>query len=144
MEASTDDQGPPVDLTSCDREPIHILGAVQPFGFLLGVSSDWIVVRASANAPEPSLLVRAGVPAAAPRFSRASASFVESAWMSARRLKPPVRAARTPPPMPNSALTETPEGLWLVVSFSTDRVGAGDPAPLKVRAPVAASRENWP
>ncbi|MGW9822404.1 light-regulated signal transduction histidine kinase (bacteriophytochrome) [Methylorubrum extorquens] len=52
MEASTEDQGQPVDLTSCDREPIHILGAVQPFGFLLGVSSDWIVVRASANAPE--------------------------------------------------------------------------------------------
>lgn len=39
-----------VDLTSCDREPIHILGAVQPFGFLIAVSSDWIVVRASANA----------------------------------------------------------------------------------------------
>jgi light-regulated signal transduction histidine kinase (bacteriophytochrome) len=39
-----------VDLTSCDREPIHILGAVQPFGFLIAVSSDWIVVRASENA----------------------------------------------------------------------------------------------
>lgn len=39
-----------VDLSSCDREPIHILGAVQPFGFLIAVSSDWIVVRASENA----------------------------------------------------------------------------------------------
>jgi light-regulated signal transduction histidine kinase (bacteriophytochrome) len=37
------------DLTSCDREPIHILGSVQPFGFLLVVSNDWIVVRASEN-----------------------------------------------------------------------------------------------
>ncbi|WP_106796588.1 HWE histidine kinase domain-containing protein [Rhizobium sp. H4] len=39
----------PVDLTNCDREPIHQLGAIQPFGFLLAVSSDWIVTRASVN-----------------------------------------------------------------------------------------------
>jgi light-regulated signal transduction histidine kinase (bacteriophytochrome)/CheY-like chemotaxis protein len=38
-----------VDLTNCDREPIHRLGAIQPFGFLLVVSSDWLVARASAN-----------------------------------------------------------------------------------------------
>jgi light-regulated signal transduction histidine kinase (bacteriophytochrome) len=43
---------PALDLTSCDREPIHILGAVQAFGFLLTVSPDWIVTRASANAPD--------------------------------------------------------------------------------------------
>jgi light-regulated signal transduction histidine kinase (bacteriophytochrome)/CheY-like chemotaxis protein len=42
----------PVDLTNCDREPIHQLGSVQPFGFLLAVSSDWIVTRASANLSE--------------------------------------------------------------------------------------------
>ena len=42
----------PVDLTNCDREPIHQLGSVQPFGFLLAVSSDWIVIRASANLAE--------------------------------------------------------------------------------------------
>lgn len=52
MDASTEEQGAPVDLTSCDREPIHVLGTVQPFGFLLAVSSDWILVRASANAQE--------------------------------------------------------------------------------------------
>ena len=38
-----------VDLTNCDREPIHILGAIQPIGFLLALTSDWIVARASAN-----------------------------------------------------------------------------------------------
>ncbi len=38
-----------VDLTNCDREPIHILGAIQPFGFLLALSTDWLVARASAN-----------------------------------------------------------------------------------------------
>jgi len=39
-----------VDLTNCDREPIHLLGAIQPFGFLIAVSSaDWCVQRVSAN-----------------------------------------------------------------------------------------------
>lgn len=38
-----------VDLTNCDREPIHILGAIQDFGFLLALSADWLVVRASEN-----------------------------------------------------------------------------------------------
>ena len=39
----------PVDLGNCDREPIHLLGAIQPFGFLIALSADWIVRRASAN-----------------------------------------------------------------------------------------------
>ena len=38
-----------VDLTNCDREPIHILGSVQPFGFLLAVNSDWVIVHASTS-----------------------------------------------------------------------------------------------
>ena len=38
-----------VDLTNCDREPIHILGAIQPIGFLLAFSRQWIVERASEN-----------------------------------------------------------------------------------------------
>ncbi|MGE3334114.1 MAG: HWE histidine kinase domain-containing protein [Rhodospirillaceae bacterium] len=40
-----------VDLTNCDREPIHILGAVQPFGFLVAVNAEWTVTRASENLP---------------------------------------------------------------------------------------------
>jgi light-regulated signal transduction histidine kinase (bacteriophytochrome) len=40
---------PQVDLTNCDREPIHILGAIQPIGFLIALSSDWIVARCSRN-----------------------------------------------------------------------------------------------
>ena len=39
----------PVDLTNCDREPIHILGAIQPIGFLLALTADWMVARASEN-----------------------------------------------------------------------------------------------
>ncbi len=38
-----------VNLTNCDREPIHILGAIQPIGFLLALTADWMVTRASAN-----------------------------------------------------------------------------------------------
>ncbi|PVB62452.1 HWE histidine kinase domain-containing protein [Labrenzia sp. 011] len=38
-----------VDLTNCDREPIHQLGRVQSYGALLAVSSDWIVQHASMN-----------------------------------------------------------------------------------------------
>jgi len=38
-----------VDLTNCDREPIHILGGIQPIGFLFALTADWIVARVSAN-----------------------------------------------------------------------------------------------
>ncbi|RDE06102.1 GAF domain-containing protein [Sphingomonas aracearum] len=38
-----------IDLTNCDREPIHQLGAIQPIGFLLALNQHWIVERASAN-----------------------------------------------------------------------------------------------
>ncbi|MCJ8056576.1 GAF domain-containing protein [Shinella curvata] len=41
-----------VDLTNCDREPIHLLGAIQPIGFLIALTLDWIVARASANIGE--------------------------------------------------------------------------------------------
>ncbi len=39
-----------VDLTNCDREPIHIPGSVQKFGFLLALLSDFTVCIASENA----------------------------------------------------------------------------------------------
>ncbi|WP_158884224.1 HWE histidine kinase domain-containing protein [Rhodanobacter sp. L36] len=44
--------GSSLTLTTCDREPIHLLGAIQSFGFLLTVSSDWRVGQASANLHE--------------------------------------------------------------------------------------------
>ena len=41
-----------VDLLDCAREPIHIPGHVQPFGFLLALTPDWRVSHASANIGE--------------------------------------------------------------------------------------------
>lgn len=37
------------DLSTCDREPIHIPGRLQTFGVLIAVSQDWIVSYASTN-----------------------------------------------------------------------------------------------
>ncbi len=39
-----------IDLTSCDREPIHVPGSVQPHGFLLGLDTDGRVAVASRSA----------------------------------------------------------------------------------------------
>jgi light-regulated signal transduction histidine kinase (bacteriophytochrome)/CheY-like chemotaxis protein len=38
-----------VDLTNCDREPIHLPGLIQPFGFLVAATADWMVARVSGN-----------------------------------------------------------------------------------------------
>src|ERR1700712_2721930 len=40
----------PVDLTNCDREPIHIPGSIQPHGAMLVCGPDGMIVHASANA----------------------------------------------------------------------------------------------
>ena len=32
-----------VDLTNCDREPIHIPGSIHPFGLLLVLQSNFTV-----------------------------------------------------------------------------------------------------
>ncbi|RYE45757.1 MAG: GAF domain-containing protein, partial [Hyphomicrobiales bacterium] len=37
------------DLTACDREPITRLDRIQNFAFLVAVSNDWTVIRASEN-----------------------------------------------------------------------------------------------
>ena len=38
-----------INLSNCDREPIHPLVATRPVGFLIATSIDWMVVRASEN-----------------------------------------------------------------------------------------------
>ncbi|MBX7514386.1 GAF domain-containing protein [Qipengyuania sp. GH38] len=41
-----------VDLTNCDREPIHHLGRIQSFGALLAVNADWFIAQRSTNLEE--------------------------------------------------------------------------------------------
>src|ERR1700753_2299056 len=43
---------PPLDLTNGDGDPIRQLGTIQPIGFLIAVSTDWLISRASANTEE--------------------------------------------------------------------------------------------
>ena len=38
-----------VDLTNCDREPIHQLGRIQPFGAMIVINNDWFIAHRSAN-----------------------------------------------------------------------------------------------
>ena len=41
------------DLTNCEREPIHLMGAVQPHGLLLTVrEATGLIIQASRNAPD--------------------------------------------------------------------------------------------
>lgn len=47
-----DDREQQVDLTNCDREPIHIPSRVQSFGALVSVTTDWIINHLSENAQE--------------------------------------------------------------------------------------------
>jgi light-regulated signal transduction histidine kinase (bacteriophytochrome)/CheY-like chemotaxis protein len=38
-----------IPLTTCDREAIHLLGSIQPVGFLIGISKEMVVLRVSEN-----------------------------------------------------------------------------------------------
>ncbi|MFH6948191.1 GAF domain-containing protein [Flavobacterium sp. FlaQc-51] len=38
-----------VTLTNCDQEPIHIPGKIQPHGFLMGLTTDWIIDYCTSN-----------------------------------------------------------------------------------------------
>ncbi|MCZ2857648.1 SpoIIE family protein phosphatase [Blastococcus sp. VKM Ac-2987] len=45
--------GAPIDLSNCEREPIHIPGSIQPRGVLIAVSDpDWLVQQVSENLAE--------------------------------------------------------------------------------------------
>ncbi|SFR05163.1 HWE histidine kinase domain-containing protein [Poseidonocella sedimentorum] len=43
---------PEVDLTNCDREPIHIPGRIQHYGCLVAISADWMIAHVSENCDE--------------------------------------------------------------------------------------------
>ena len=57
-----------VDITDCEREPVHIPGAIQPFGFLIAFAlPTWRVAHVSANAASvysldaPTLMIGAAM-----------------------------------------------------------------------------------
>jgi light-regulated signal transduction histidine kinase (bacteriophytochrome)/CheY-like chemotaxis protein len=49
MSSPANTGGAAIDLGNCEREPIHLLGAIQPIGFLLATSPEWRIRRVSAN-----------------------------------------------------------------------------------------------
>jgi two-component system, chemotaxis family, sensor kinase Cph1 len=51
---------PELDLSNCDREPIHIPGSVQPHGLLLAVARDTLQVRQCAGAAQSFLGLSCG------------------------------------------------------------------------------------
>ena len=82
-----------MSLTDCDREPIHLLGHVQDFGFLLALTSDWVVARASANvqsyiAPGMDDLI------GTPLRTHASADLITALRDEVRNLKGPDQVGR--------------------------------------------------
>ena len=77
-----------VDLTSCDREPIHQLGHIQQFGALIAVNADWIVAFRSANVGEilgPRSEVRIG-DKLSEHFSREALDTIRARAAEARNL----------------------------------------------------------
>ena len=43
---------PELDLAACAREPIHLLGRIQPHGFLIGMDANWTITHLSENVDE--------------------------------------------------------------------------------------------
>ena len=52
---------PTLDLTNCDREAIHLLGSIQPFGALIAVDNDWQITALSQNVTELSGVAEASL-----------------------------------------------------------------------------------
>jgi light-regulated signal transduction histidine kinase (bacteriophytochrome) len=47
-----------MDLTDCDREPIHIPGTIQPFGVLIGLAEPSLTIIQISDNVEDHLSVR--------------------------------------------------------------------------------------
>ena len=52
MNASTPELNEKIDLTNCEREQIHKLSRVQPYGYLLSFTVDWVLQGYSENVSE--------------------------------------------------------------------------------------------
>jgi light-regulated signal transduction histidine kinase (bacteriophytochrome) len=82
-----------VDLTTCDREPIHLPGSIQPHGVLLVLDEPGLVVaQASANTAD-----QLGLPPAAV-LSRPLDALFSAGQGAALRAGRPARVPRRRPP----------------------------------------------
>ena len=53
-----------VDLSNCDREPIHVLGKVQPFGFLIALTGCYYGMNSGRGAQGVGRATKSAVVAA--------------------------------------------------------------------------------
>ena len=87
----------PDTLTECDREPIHHIAAVQPFGGLIAAKADGTIAHASANCAE--LLGLAAQPAPGTPlgaiFAAEALALIEAALARAKAQKEAVEAKNT-------------------------------------------------
>lgn len=124
-----------VDLTNCDREPIHIPGSIQPHGCLLACDASLnTIVRHSANAP--AMLRYGGDLARRPLddvFGRETSDFLRSAIAGATD---PARPALL------TSLAAGPAGPVDIALHSFKSVGIIEiePAPVQSRPPLEIAR----
>jgi len=86
-----------VDLTGCDREPIHICGAIQPHGVLLAMDRRDFVIRQWAGDTLFFLGVELGRPSCSGSYRaadicRLTQRSAPTAILSSWSLKPPAEA----------------------------------------------------
>jgi chemotaxis family two-component system sensor kinase Cph1 len=114
------------DLAACDREPIHIPGAVQPHGVLLALAPDGTVVAASDN-----LAARCGIAADA-IVGRPIAS-----WLSAATIAAITGAGREPVAIETPA-ADGPARSWDAVVHRT-----GDTTIIELEPPTPRAEASF-
>jgi light-regulated signal transduction histidine kinase (bacteriophytochrome) len=127
-------------LADCDSEPIHLLGAIQPVGFLLSAGADWNVLRASENVgshlgvPHEQLIGRSVdtcLPADVLHDIRGRLQQAGEAGVVE-----PLFGRRLRPDGPSFAVAAHRSGDEFVLEFETE-TGEPCPAPTAVRAIIA-------
>ena len=113
-----------LDLTVCDREPIHIVGSVQPHGFLLVLrAASLTIVQASANAPR-SAAVGASLDEALPQVGPILQRHLDepSETRTARSISGPSRSAPAQSAQAYEVAAHRVEDLIVVEFEETDDV----------------------
>ena len=126
----------PIDLTTCDREPIHLAGAIQPFGALLVLDGEQRLVRRSANvASVMGTLPEFGRPLA-PRYARAFGHWFEQRPHAHEALEPVELGA----PEHTLDVMAHRSGSGLLIELEPRAVDAPSPAVFAIKAQRALDR----